>query len=387
METSLSQLRGCESPIMRFRNNLTLPRPGACRYCKKLKMRCEFPRDANTCRRCMTGNHQCIVEGRKPRSGPKYVQPFSPPFSRSPARSKREYLLAQLRQKEAIIDSLLKQIHNPTHQTPLNLALPSQTSLTTTAHSTVSPEPAANKDVLAWIEKIQGASVRTAGGTGGANAFQLDTRAELEDPFHDDAEDDDGAGAGENETEQEAEADVEPSEENKNKSKLHSLPEEAAPLGLIANLALRNTSPRKPSMGVVNEEPSPAVAEAGSPEQAGENDNDVGVANVTYFLPGERGSPLLIYALLTWLQVPRPTLTSDELLSSVTCRPRFSCMGLSRQRTSRSCLRCACAIIETPDPYHAVCSFYDRLNVSSLLVRAESLTHRAPSRSSPSWTL
>lgn len=193
--------------------------------------------------------------------------------------SKREFLLAQLRQKEAIIDSLLKQINNPVHRTPLNLALPSQPT-----HS-MSPEPAANKDVLAWIEKIQGESVRTAGGAGGAGAFSLDARADPEDPYEDDAEDDDGAGAGDNDGDQEADADPDQPEKEK-KGKLHSLPEEAAPLGLIANLSLRNTTPRKPGIGPTSDAASPATADATSPEQAGENDNDVGVANATYFLPG-----------------------------------------------------------------------------------------------------
>ncbi|KAF8579154.1 hypothetical protein K439DRAFT_1360225 [Ramaria rubella] len=226
-------------------------------------MRCEFPKDSNTCRRCKSGGHQCIVEGRKPRSGP----------------NKREYLLAQLRQKEAIIDSLLKQINNPAHRTPLNLALPSQPS-----HTSATPEPTANKDVLAWIEKmhdVRDVSVRTAGGAGGASAFCLDGRADPEEAFEDDDADDDGVGVGDNDADQETEADAEQPEKEK-KSKLHSLPEEAAPLGLIANLSLRNTTPRKPSMGVVSEAASPGTADAASPEQ----DNDVGVANATYFLPG-----------------------------------------------------------------------------------------------------
>ncbi|TFK90696.1 hypothetical protein K466DRAFT_644287 [Polyporus arcularius HHB13444] len=45
--------------------------PGACKHCKKLKMRCEFPPEGNTCKRCKAGGHQCIVEGRKPRNAPK----------------------------------------------------------------------------------------------------------------------------------------------------------------------------------------------------------------------------------------------------------------------------------------------------------------------------
>lgn len=126
--------------------------------------------------------------------------------------------------------------------------------------------------------------MRTAGGGGGAGAFNLDGRAETEDPFED-GDDDDEAGAGDNEGDQDADADLDQSEKEK-KGKLHSLPEEAAPLGLIANLSLRNTTPRKPSMGPTSDAASPATADATSPDQSGENDNDVGVANATYFLPG-----------------------------------------------------------------------------------------------------
>jgi hypothetical protein len=45
--------------------------PGACTYCKRLKMKCLFPPGENVCKRCKTGKHDCIVEGRKPRSAPK----------------------------------------------------------------------------------------------------------------------------------------------------------------------------------------------------------------------------------------------------------------------------------------------------------------------------
>ncbi|KAH9953447.1 hypothetical protein BC827DRAFT_133038 [Russula dissimulans] len=45
--------------------------PGACTYCKRLKMKCLFPPGENVCKRCRSGKHECIVEGRKPRSAPK----------------------------------------------------------------------------------------------------------------------------------------------------------------------------------------------------------------------------------------------------------------------------------------------------------------------------
>ncbi|KIJ37500.1 hypothetical protein M422DRAFT_781631 [Sphaerobolus stellatus SS14] len=236
--------------------------PGACRYCKRLKMRCEFvPPDSPTCRRCKSGGHQCVVEGRKPRSGP----------------NKREFLLTQLRQKEAIIESLLKQVNNPVHQTPLNLVLPQNATVN-------SPDAQSNKDgVQAWLERLETNSVRAAGAAR-PSAFVLDARAERDE----DDEDDDGAvAANEDDAEGGHDGDFDHPEKEK-KGKLHSLPEEAAPLGLIANLSLRNSTPRKPSLPVLPEHsPGPAAStDAKSPEQGDENENDIGVANQEYFQPG-----------------------------------------------------------------------------------------------------
>jgi len=174
----------------------------------------------------------------------------------------------------------LKQINNPAHATPLNLVLPHNASIN-------SPDAQTNKDgVQAWLERLEGASVRTAGAGRGANAFVLDSRAEHDE----DDEDDDGAVAThEDEVEDGADADLEQSEKEK-KGKLHSLPEEAAPLGLIANLSLRNSTPRKPNvanaMSQHEASPGPGAGDATSPEQADENENDIGVANQEYFQPG-----------------------------------------------------------------------------------------------------
>lgn len=45
-----------------------LRRPsGACAHCKSLKVKCEFQPGQQTCRRCTTGNHDCVVRGRKKR--------------------------------------------------------------------------------------------------------------------------------------------------------------------------------------------------------------------------------------------------------------------------------------------------------------------------------
>jgi len=51
--------------------NMPTRLPGACTHCKKLKMKCDFPKNENTCKRCKAGGHHCIVEGRKPRTAPK----------------------------------------------------------------------------------------------------------------------------------------------------------------------------------------------------------------------------------------------------------------------------------------------------------------------------
>ncbi|KAL4066301.1 hypothetical protein V8B97DRAFT_1029260 [Scleroderma yunnanense] len=46
---------------------------GACTHCKRLKMKCEFPEGATSCKRCTNTGHPCIVEGRKPRIVPNAI--------------------------------------------------------------------------------------------------------------------------------------------------------------------------------------------------------------------------------------------------------------------------------------------------------------------------
>ncbi|GJJ14440.1 hypothetical protein Clacol_008704 [Clathrus columnatus] len=65
---------------------------GACRYCKKLKTKCDFIVEFNMCRRCKAKGQVCIFEGRKK------------------TEHKHEVLIAQLRDKEATIDTLLEKI-------------------------------------------------------------------------------------------------------------------------------------------------------------------------------------------------------------------------------------------------------------------------------------
>ncbi|KAI0710814.1 hypothetical protein C8Q76DRAFT_624091 [Earliella scabrosa] len=178
-----------------------------------------------------------------------------------PRRSKREYLLAQIRQKNAIIESLLKQIHNPYLATPMSIA---------SYRMATSPTDQNNQNVLAWLDRLQ-ASVQAAGSSGGANAFKMDTRAE--GASEDSDEDGQDGGAGEA-TERGSVGNPEDDEPLKDaEDRPTALPNEAVPIGLLANLALDNKSKRRKK----------APAKQKDNESS---DDDVGVACETFFDPG-----------------------------------------------------------------------------------------------------
>ncbi|KAG5730335.1 Protein priB [Termitomyces sp. T112] len=223
--------------------------PGACTHCKKLKMKCDFPKGDNTCRRCKSGGHVCIVEGRKPRTAP----------------NKREYLLAQIKQKDAIIESLLKQLHNPYIATPMSIA---------SYRMATSPSDQNNKNILEWLDRLQ-ASVRSAGGKAGPNAFKDLRNTNIEDDDSD-AEDIHESRFGlVVPTDDDDSQTVGGEDITATNDKLSSLPDSDTPLGLIANLSLSNNKSR-------------GKKDAKEIVAAEENldDDDVGVANETYFMPG-----------------------------------------------------------------------------------------------------
>ncbi|KAJ4490612.1 putative fungal-specific transcription factor [Lentinula aciculospora] len=248
--------------------------PGACTHCKKLKMKCDFPTNDNTCKRCKAGGHVCIVEGRKPRTAP----------------NKREYLLAQIRQKDMIIESLLKQLHNPYVATPLSIA---------SYRMATSPSDSSNNNVLAWLDRLR-TSVQDAGGKGGPGAFTDgrfsgnggdvidDDESEREDhgrrrlthaqrfglvPVNG-AGNDDELAQGSGEGDQDGGA----AEDDALQS---SLPDSHVPLGLIANLSL---SSNKKSRSKRQGTDSKALTDDLDDENL--DDDNVGVANATYFMPG-----------------------------------------------------------------------------------------------------
>ncbi|KAI1793795.1 hypothetical protein LXA43DRAFT_206444 [Ganoderma leucocontextum] len=178
-----------------------------------------------------------------------------------PRHSKREYLLAQIRQKNAIIESLLKQIHNPYLATPMSIA---------SYRMATSPTDQNNQNVLAWLDRLQ-ASVQAARASGGLNAFKMDSRA---DGASDDSEEDGAEGAGGEPTERGSVGQPEDDEPLKDaEDRPTALANEAVPIGLLANLALDNKSKRRKKP-------------AAKPKDNESSDDDVGVACETFFDPG-----------------------------------------------------------------------------------------------------
>jgi hypothetical protein len=214
-------------------------------------MKCYFPSGENICKRCKQGKHDCIVEGRKPRSAP----------------NKREYLLAQLRQKDELIDSLLKQLHNPYLASPLSIEQYRNATSSNDKH---------RQNVIAWLDRLQ-SSVRSAPVRAGtaANPFQLETRV--------------GKGSGQSDESDEEHAsqkhvqarpassgsgDAPLSPNTLVESDIDPYPDDAVPIGLLASLAISS----RDTPGVAADKTRKGNATA--------DDDDVGVANKTFFLPG-----------------------------------------------------------------------------------------------------
>ncbi|KAK0502109.1 hypothetical protein EDD18DRAFT_681233 [Armillaria luteobubalina] len=70
-------------------------RPGACTRCRRVKMKCNLAPGEKTCQRCKPKGYHCVVEAPRTRV------------------YEREHLLTEIRQKDAIIETLMKQLHNP----------------------------------------------------------------------------------------------------------------------------------------------------------------------------------------------------------------------------------------------------------------------------------
>jgi hypothetical protein len=121
-----------------------------------------------------------------------------------------------------------------------------------------SPSDQNNRNIIAWLDRLQ-ASVRAGGVGHGEPAFKLESRTKTE-------EESDPESAGEDDYDN-GDFDDAPRD-------MMSLPDAAVPIGLIANLSLSNTKARAGSHN----------GDIASTDTL--DDDNVGVANETYFMPG-----------------------------------------------------------------------------------------------------
>ncbi|KAK0187324.1 hypothetical protein F5146DRAFT_1142281 [Armillaria mellea] len=80
------------------------------------------------CQRCKSKGYRCIIEAKNPKV------------------YKRDHLLTEIRQKDTIIETLLKQLHNPYLATPHSIGK---------YFKSVSPSDANSPDVLAWLSHLK----------------------------------------------------------------------------------------------------------------------------------------------------------------------------------------------------------------------------------------
>lgn len=137
-----------------------------------------------------------------------------------------------------------------------------------------SPSDSDNQNVRAWLDRLQ-TSVGQAGGTVGPDAFKS-LRGGLpatsdDDSDNEDTQDMDRTQADDDDHTVGAGEDLRQLED-----KPFSLPDSHVPLGLIANLSLSNTKTKSTK----RDQKDLAAAEENL------DDDDVGVANETYFMPG-----------------------------------------------------------------------------------------------------
>lgn len=201
-----------------------------------------------------------------------------PTLTRAPLSlpSKREYLLAQIRQKDAIIESLLKQVcarvplprcsptdthpaaqlHNPYLATPLSIAAYRMATPASDNH---------RQNVIAWLDRLQSSSTvrdSTIGAGLAAGLSSTPPAGAYRLREHRDADDDsdiaEGAGGAHDEEQPksastlvdpeafpeahaERDAGADPDAEEDEAETYAGLPDAAVPLGLLAKLSISNS--------------------------------------------------------------------------------------------------------------------------------------------------
>lgn len=128
-----------------------------------------------------------------------------------------------------------------------------------------SPSDQNNRNIIAWLDRLQ-ASVRAGGNGAGEAAFKFESRSPEKVEEESDTE------SGEESFEH---VDADEALTAKEVEAREALPDATVPLGLIANLSLSNSRANK------------ATSQNGDPASTDTLDDDnVGVANETYFMPG-----------------------------------------------------------------------------------------------------
>ncbi|KAI9508712.1 fungal-specific transcription factor domain-containing protein [Russula earlei] len=214
-------------------------------------MKCYFPPGENMCKRCRSGKHDCIVEGRKPRSAP----------------NKREYLLAQMKQKDELIDSLVKQLHNPYLATTLSIEAYRNATSSNDQH---------RQNVIAWLDRLRSSVRSPARSAPAANPFHLDTHA-VKVAGQSDESDEEPASQkrAQQRPPSSGSEDVPVSPNTLVESEIDPYPDDAVPIGLLANLAISTSR-----------DSTSTALEKTRKENGAADDDEVGVANKSYFMPG-----------------------------------------------------------------------------------------------------
>ncbi|KAG7451107.1 uncharacterized protein BT62DRAFT_926762 [Guyanagaster necrorhizus] len=278
-------------------------KPRACARCKNLKVRCEFKTDTDPCKRCLNGGHECVIPGKKKRRVPP----------------KREHLMNEIREQAEHIQRLMAQLdesnkklkatpvssrsdtissHSPSPSLHSPVLSPSSTHASSYFTSDAPPDSnlnvdtEANKKIEAWIAQARSSFAEFEGfiGIGLPKSFVVD-----HDPEEDVNRDDEG-GYEFAIVDSDAEGWTPEAIESRKKDlrrrssgssvdsnatrastgtrkkdsgdKLATLPSEAVPFGLMADLSLKKNRHRGSSVEA---------------EEHGGDKANVGVANDEFF--------------------------------------------------------------------------------------------------------
>ncbi|KAJ3787022.1 hypothetical protein GGU10DRAFT_156771 [Lentinula aff. detonsa] len=291
-------------------------KPGACQRCKTLKVRCEFKTDTDPCKRCLNGGHECIIPGRKKRRTPP----------------KREHLLNEIQKQADEIQKLMAKLSK------LEEANKERSSLDSAGLSEISPlasppilspssthdsaycgsdlvtatqvSAGANQDVEDWIAKARESLAEFGGfiGIGGASMPKSYIVEEDPEGLSDSGGDSDSVSGnpdnlrsngeyefavvddeGEEYSPQDPDIKRLPgkrmsdssigsnsgSRKKESAGKSVTIPNEAVPFGLMAELSYKNVRKRGSSSEVQMDEPEP----------------ETGVANADFFRPSPGPDP------------------------------------------------------------------------------------------------